>query len=181
AGVQVPAGARVVGMDRDGACNATVARADGSLLTWGCDFFGQAGTAADGDVGVGTPTVIPIPGRRVVQVSNSIWNTLVLTRPADDPEWTPPATWVTASVDDKTVNEGTGGSATVSISAPLPSDVSIDWSIVGGTAGPDDVDLTNGTVTIPAGATSAHIALPVFDDNIDEDTETFSIVLDHAS
>src|SRR5262245_39458493 len=64
--VPLPAGAPVVDIDMDDACNATVARADGSLLTWGCDFFGQAGTPDDANVGVDTPTVVSIPGRRVM-------------------------------------------------------------------------------------------------------------------
>jgi hypothetical protein len=69
----------------------------------------------------------------------------------------------------------------VSISSALPGDVTVHYSFAAGTAGPDDVDLTSGSVTIPHGQTTAQIALPVHDDAIDEDAETFSIVLDSVS
>jgi alpha-tubulin suppressor-like RCC1 family protein len=178
--VPLPPGPPVIDIDQDNACHALALRADGSLLSWGCDFFEQIGNGPGGAI-VGTPTVIPTPGRSVVSVSNSAWNSLVLTRPIDDPEWERPETWVNASVADAQLDEGTGGGFDITLSAALPHDVTVDYKLTPDTATADDVDLASGTVTIPAGSTTAHAAVTVHDDTLDEDAETFSIVLSDAS
>jgi alpha-tubulin suppressor-like RCC1 family protein len=72
--VPLPPGPPIVDIDMDNACHATILRADGTLLGWGCDFFGQVGDGADSNTSVTTPTVIPIPGRRVVA---GRWNRLI--------------------------------------------------------------------------------------------------------
>ena len=45
----------------------------------------------------------------------------------------------------------------------------------------EDISLGGGTTTIPAGATSVDVPVPVLDDGIDEDDETFTIVLGDIS
>ena len=45
--VPIPAGAPIVDISMDNACHALAVRADGSLLSWGCDSFGQVGDGPD--------------------------------------------------------------------------------------------------------------------------------------
>jgi alpha-tubulin suppressor-like RCC1 family protein len=178
--VPLPPGPPVVDVDMDTACHALLTRADGSVLGWGCDFFEQVGNGEGPLSGVVTPTLISMPGRATFGLSASGWNSLALTRPVDD-EWEPPATWVDASVADTTAGESGGGKFTISLSAALPYDVTVDWSLEAGTAGSSDVTLGDGTATVPAGATSVDVDLQVLDDSLDEDAETFTVALDDAS
>lgn len=180
--VPLPPGPKVVDIDIDNACGAIALRADGSALGWGCDFFEQVGNGPGPAGGVvNTPEVLPMPGRSAVSVSNSSWNGLALTRPIEDPAWERPETWVNASVADALFGESSGGSFTVSLSNPVPNDVTIDWSLAPGTATAADLDLASGTVTIPAGATSAQIPVTITDDTIHEGDESFTIELADAS
>lgn len=65
------------------------------------------------------------------------------------------------------------------LSASSSSDVTVMYSLTGGTAvgGGNDYSLTNGTVTIPAGQTSASIPLNILEDLLDEPDETIEITL----
>lgn len=88
----------------------------------------------------------------------------------------------TVSVASATVAEGTGGtrnlSFPVSLSAVSACDISVDYSIVNGTTQASDfAGLTNGTITIPAGSTTANILIPIATDNIIEANETFTLTL----
>ena len=66
--VPLPPGPPVVDIDMHDACHALALRADGSVLSWGCDFFGQAGDGENPtDWIVETPTVISMPGRERVR------------------------------------------------------------------------------------------------------------------
>ena len=105
----------------------------------------------------------------------------MLTRPNADTAWERPETWVKASVADATVGEHDGGHFTISLSAALPQDVTVAYSLVAGTAGGDDLTLGDGTATIPAGSQTVDVNVPVVDDALDEDDETFTIVLRDAS
>jgi hypothetical protein len=127
--VPLPPGPPVVDIEMHNACHALAIRADGSLLSWGCDFFGQGGDGEGGDWIVDTPTVLNLPGASVVKIANSSWNSLVITRPAADTGWERPATWVDATVGDASVNEA-GGHFTVSLSNALPQDATVSWSLV---------------------------------------------------
>ena len=178
--VPLPPGPPVVDVDMDDACHAILTRADGSVLGWGCDFFEQVGNGEGPLSGVVTPTVLSMPGRNAFGIAAAVWNGLALTRPADD-DWKAPATWVKASVADATVGEGAGGKFKISLSAALPYDVTVHWSAEAGTAGSADVDLGGGTATVPAGAKSVEVDAPVRDDSLDEDAETFTVVLGDAS
>jgi hypothetical protein len=170
----------VVDIDMDNACHALLRRADGSVLGYGCDFFEQVGNGQGPTSGVTTPTVISMPGRAAFGISAMGWNSLTLTRPVDD-DWEPPATWVGASVADASVAEAGGGKLKISLSAELPYDATVDWSLEAGTAGADDVTLGDGTATVPAGSKSVEVNVPVLDDALDEDAESVTVVLRDAS
>ncbi|HET8756815.1 MAG TPA: Calx-beta domain-containing protein, partial [Solirubrobacteraceae bacterium] len=178
--VPLPPGPPVVDVDMDNGCHALLRRADGSVLGYGCDFFEQVGNGPGPQSGVTAPTLIGMQGRATFGISAAGWNSLALTRPVDD-DWEAPATWVDASVADATVSEAGGGSFQIGLSAALPYDVTVDWSLAAGTAGADDVTLAGGTATVPAGARSAAVDVPVLDDALDEDAESFTVMLRDAS
>jgi alpha-tubulin suppressor-like RCC1 family protein len=180
--VPLPPGPPVVDIDMHNACHALALRADGSILSWGCDFFGQVGDGENtSDWIVETPTVISLPGASAYGISTSIWNSLVLTRPKADTAWERPETWVKASVTDAAVAEHDGGHFRISLSAALSHDVTVSYSLLAGTAGGGDLALGDGTATIPAGSQTVDVDVPVSDDALDEDDETFTIVLRDAS
>jgi alpha-tubulin suppressor-like RCC1 family protein len=179
--VSLPPGPPVVDVEMNDSCHALALRADGSVLGWGCDFFEQVGNGPGPGSGVMTPTVISMPGRSAIDLATWTWNSLALTRPVADPDWERPATWVDASVADATVAEAGGGTFKISLSAALPHDVTVDWSLQAGTAGAADVTLGDGTATVPAGATSLAVDAPVLGDSLDEDAESFTVVLRDAS
>jgi alpha-tubulin suppressor-like RCC1 family protein len=178
--VPLPPGPPVVDVDMDDACHALLRRADGSVLGYGCDFFEQVGNGEGPGSGVTTPTLISMPGKAAFAISAMGWNSLALTRPVDD-DWEAPATWVDASIDDATVGEAGGGKVKISLTAALPDDVTVDYSLEPGSAGADDVTLGDGTATIPAGSKSVEVNLPVLDDALDEDDEAATVVLRDAS
>ncbi|MBM83322.1 MAG: hypothetical protein CMJ78_22400, partial [Planctomycetaceae bacterium] len=67
---------------------------------------------------------------------------------------------------------------TVNLQATLEQDVSVQFATNSGTAlAGDDFISTQGTVTIPAGSTSASIRVPVIGDDIEETTEEFTVSL----
>ena len=72
----------------------------------------------------------------------------------------------------------TSVSITVLLSASYTSDIYVDYDTTGGTAtSGTDYTALNAQLTIPAGATSANITLPVTNDALDEDDETVQITL----
>ncbi|GHJ47658.1 hypothetical protein Cs7R123_50000 [Catellatospora sp. TT07R-123] len=176
--VPLPAGPPVVGVDNGNSPTTLTIRADGSMLVWGGNTYGGAGTGTNGFVL--TPTVVPVGDQAVVQVSASSWNGLALTRPKNDPDLELPAGWVKARVEDAALTEAGDGAFTVRLDHALSDDVSLTWSLEAGTAGADDAALGTGTVTIPAGATQAAIAVDVTDDALDEDDETLTLALTGA-
>jgi len=100
-----------------------------------------------------------------------------------------PTVSVTVAVGSGGLAEGNpgeeepGGSTAVfnvTLSAPSATDTVVSYHTVNGTATTADSDYTSvsGTVTIPAGATSAQIQVPVTGDLKVEADETFTVVLD---
>lgn len=76
------------------------------------------------------------------------------------------------------VNESVGATAnfTVTLSAPTNHRTKINYSTTNGTAeGGSDYTTTSGTLTLEPGVTSGIISIPVSDDNLDEDDETFTL------
>jgi hypothetical protein len=91
---------------------------------------------------------------------------------------TPPV----VSVAPASVSEGDAGTSaallTVSLSEATDRAVTVGYTTVGGTASANaDFVTTSGTVTIPAGATTATATIPVIGDLVDEDDETFTVAL----
>jgi alpha-tubulin suppressor-like RCC1 family protein len=125
--VPLPAGPPVVAIESDYASTIFATRADGSVLVWGANVDGGGGTGSPDYAIAGTPQ-LALAGR-AVQVSNSMWNGLALIQPADDPTWERPAQWVTASVGDAEITEGTTGSAPLTLSEPAPYDLTITYAV----------------------------------------------------
>ncbi len=89
-----------------------------------------------------------------------------------------PSTTPTVSVFDSRANEGATARALVQLSAKTSRDVTVAWRTEDGSARTrDDFGGGSGTIRIRAGATEAEILVPVLEDDLDEPTETFSIVL----
>ena len=86
-------------------------------------------------------------------------------------------------VDDSIVNEGDGtATITFNLTEAASSDVTVDYSIAGGTAiSGTDYGLSAGTVTIAAGDTSATVTITLTDDSSGESNETILIGLSNAT
>ncbi|WP_156169303.1 Calx-beta domain-containing protein, partial [Kordia jejudonensis] len=81
------------------------------------------------------------------------------------------------SVGDVTIAED-GGSASVPVSIDNPSSVDTVVSITtvdNSAEDPNDYTTTTTSVTIPAGATSINVSIPITDDTIGEPTEDFTV------
>jgi len=90
----------------------------------------------------------------------------------DDP---PPS----LSVNDVTATEGASSAVfTVSLSAVSGRGVQVEYATADGTAASgSDYESTTGTLTIPAGASSGQVAVPLLNDSIHEGTESFNLDL----
>ena len=84
-----------------------------------------------------------------------------------------------ASVANITVPENGGlATVTVTISAPSAQPVTVQYATSNGSAtSPTDFTPASGTVTIPAGSTTATFTVGIVDDNINEPTESFNVTL----
>ncbi len=90
----------------------------------------------------------------------------------DDP---PPVIGV---ADTAPATEGAAASFTVGLSSASGRDVSVAFATADGSAiAGQDYTARSGSLTIPAGATSAAIAVPLTDDSADEPTESFELRL----
>ncbi|NUR73239.1 MAG: VWA domain-containing protein [Hamadaea sp.] len=87
------------------------------------------------------------------------------------------------SINDVSVDENAGNATfTVSLSAPAPFPVSANFATSNGTAtAPADYAATNGVVSFAAGETSKQITVPIVDDAVDENNETFTVTLSSPS
>ena len=85
------------------------------------------------------------------------------------------------SVGDVAVHEGDAGTRspvfTVSLSKPVAATVSVAYATAKDSALGTDFTAKSGTVTFPAGATSATVKVPVSGDTDDEPDESFNLVL----
>lgn len=88
---------------------------------------------------------------------------------------------ITLSLGAVSVPEGATGTTTparftVTLSRADAAPVTVPWSVAGGTATPGlDYGTAAGTVTVPAGATSATFDVPVLGDALDEPDETATV------
>ena len=86
----------------------------------------------------------------------------------------------TVSVPEK---QGVSAAFEVSLTVPDPAqDTSVDYTTVDNTARAQlDYVATSGRLTIPAGAIAAMIFVPIIDDSVPEDPESFRMVLSNQS
>jgi ribosomal protein L35AE/L33A len=90
------------------------------------------------------------------------------------------------SVNDVSVVEGNSGTVaavfTVSLSAPSPLAVTVDYATADGTAAAgSDYTAKSGTLTFAAGVTTQTVSVLVTGDTVAEAAETFTLTLSHAS
>ena len=88
----------------------------------------------------------------------------------------------TVSVTDQTVTEGDTGTTsmtfTVSLSSVATGTVRVDFDTFGGTASEgQDFTSTSGELVFAAGETSKTVSVPIIGDLVDEDNETFTLLL----
>ena len=90
---------------------------------------------------------------------------------------------VRLSASDATVSEGAGkATVTVQRSGATSAPASVHYQTTDGTAtAPGDYTATTGTLSIPAGATSASFDVPIADDAVAEGDESFTVALSAAS
>ena len=91
---------------------------------------------------------------------------------------------ISISVADVEVEEGAGAvlGFTVALSRAASSSLTVDYATSDGTATAGaDYTAASGTLTIPAGSSSAGIDVAVIDDEHNEGSETFSLTLSNAS
>jgi hypothetical protein len=91
----------------------------------------------------------------------------------------------TVTIANRTVTEGNTGVVnagfTVSLSNAWALPVTVDFTTANGSAtAPDDYSAVSGSVTIPAGATSTAINVPVVGDLLDEINETFTVTISNS-
>src|SRR5262245_1589440 len=89
------------------------------------------------------------------------------------------------SIGDVTAVEGDAGTSDatfeLTLDRPAQDSVSVDFATAEGTAtGSADYTAASGTVSLAPGQTSALITVPVHGDTLDEDDETFTVVLSGA-
>jgi hypothetical protein len=113
--------------------------------------------------------------------SDQVFLQLVL---PDDPDTVVPPP-VRMAIAAANVLEGTSGNRaltfTATLSRPSLLPVTVDYRTLNGTAGASDFVARTGQVTIPAGVTSAPIAIQVKGDATTEPSETFKVRLSNAS
>lgn len=82
---------------------------------------------------------------------------------------------VTLATTSVVASEGTGGSAIVRLRRQDPFNVTrIDWTATAGTAASSDFT-ASGTASFGIGVTEIEVPIPVTDDSIDENLETFTV------
>jgi hypothetical protein len=90
----------------------------------------------------------------------------------------------TLTINDRTVNEADGNATfTITRSGQTAYETEFDVATAGATAtSGEDFTASSDTLTIPAGGATAatSFVVPITDDNIDEDTETYSVTVSDA-
>lgn len=92
----------------------------------------------------------------------------------------------TISIGNVTVTEGTGAGTTnavftVTLAAVSGQNLSVNYATSNSTAGSADYTSTSGTLTINAGSTTGTITVPVTQDSVHENDETFTVTLSAGS
>jgi hypothetical protein len=88
----------------------------------------------------------------------------------------------TISIGDASATEGATETFTVTLSAPQPGTVTVDYTTADGTAtAGSDYTAASGTVTFAPGITSQTVTVNTIDDNLVEGTETFNVNLSNPT
>lgn len=88
----------------------------------------------------------------------------------------------TLSINDASATEGGNVTFTVSLSKTSTSAVTFTYATVDGTAAAgSDYTSTSSNRTIPAGSTTTTITVPTLEDALDEDNETFRVLLSNVA
>lgn len=88
-----------------------------------------------------------------------------------------PASGSTVSVNDTAAGEGSPLVFTISLDTPSNGPVEVTYATAKGTAGASDFNITNGTLTIPAGTASVSVPISTRADDLIEPAETFTFDL----
>ena len=97
-----------------------------------------------------------------------------------DDDNTPAAGSIKAAVGGRSAQESSGlATVTVAFAKPVPVPIDLTWSTVPGSATPgtDYVEQTDVPVTVPTGATSLDLQVPLIDDADPEPTEAFTVAV----
>jgi hypothetical protein len=181
--------------DASGSSSVNYATSDGTA-TAGSDYTAASGTINFGPGETSKVITIPIINDNLFENGNETF-TLTLSNPSGSAILTTPTTTtVTISDNDfkpsmfvsSTIRLAEGDSGTtnfaipVTLSNPSVQTIAVDYttSNVTATAG-SDYTATSGTLTIPAGAASGTINVPVSGDTTVEPDETFSLTLSNPS
>jgi hypothetical protein len=88
----------------------------------------------------------------------------------------------TINIADLTTYEGQNGEFTVTLSSASATNITVNYATSDGTAlAGSDYTATTGTLTIAAGQTTAKIPVPITNDGIAENNETFNLTLSNPS
>ncbi|MBL9122456.1 MAG: hypothetical protein JNG90_02410 [Planctomycetaceae bacterium] len=174
------------------------------------NFATQNGTAlAPGDYSAANGTLTFAPGETVKKILVSVLGdtrddadsetfSVVLSNPAEDPNWSIDQGTATAQIadddpepsisiaDPADVTEGNLGTTAVifvvTLSNPSDQTVTVDYTTVAGAALPGtDFTASSGTLTFAPGVTSLPITINVLGDTLDEPLEAFSVQLSNPT
>lgn len=149
----MPDGTPAIDVETD-ASEVSIRRVDGSLVTFGANTAGATGhPVATNPISNVVPAPVVIDGY-VTDSSPSGWNGLALAIPnatITAAQWVPPRPDIDVDAVGASGPEGGTATASVVLGEPVGGPVTVDWSFDGG----------SGTVTIPAGSTSAEVELPL--------------------
>ncbi len=183
----------------------TVSLSNPSVQTVTVNYATNPGTATAADFAAATGTLTFAPGETTKTVTVNVTGdvlhenneafTVALSAPSNATLSVSNATGTGTIIDNDAVptlsiatpaavTEGATANLvfTVSLSAPSGLPVTFNYATADGTAtAGSDYTATTGSITIPAGSTSATISVPVLNDNIHELTEAFTVNLSAIS
>jgi len=181
--------------DISGTSSINFATSDGTA-TAGSDYIATSGTLTFGPGELSKNILIPIINDNVFETGDETFN-LTLSNPIGGAILTAPNA-VTISIADNDFKpfvsavptarlaEGDSGTQNVAVnvtlSTPSVQVVTVNYATANGTAtAGSDYVASSGTVTIPAGSTTATINIPINGDTNIESDETFTVTLSNAA
>jgi hypothetical protein len=181
--------------DISGTSAINFATSDGTA-TAGSDYIATSGTLTFGPGELSKNISIPIINDNLFETGDEIFN-LTLSNPIGGAVLTAPNT-VPISIADNDLKPSVSAAATarlaegdsgtqnvavnVTLSTPSVQVVTVNYATANGTAtAGSDYVASSGTVTIPAGSTTATINIPINGDTNIEFNETFTVTLSNAT